>query len=144
MSKKIDTLCAELQTKINETDKRLKDFAENARNSGQKAKNEAKAYLEWLDNKAKEQRARTEAADAKIKAWVDQKKSVTAEKIAEWKAQRQLKKLADRADGAESYAVDAMQVAAAAVDEAEKAAVEAIIARLDADAVQAPSGARLV
>src|SRR5271166_3429161 len=114
MSKKIDTLCAELQTKINETDKRLKDFAENARNSGQKAKNEAKAYLEWLDNKAKEQRARTEAADAKVKAWVDQKKSVTAEKIAEWKAQRQLKKLADRADGAESYAVDAMQVAAAA------------------------------
>ncbi len=73
-----------------------------------------------------------------MKAWAQQKKTMTADKIAEWKAQWQVKKLNDRADDAESYAVATMQVAAAAVDEAETAAIEAVIARIDADAVQSP------
>jgi hypothetical protein len=55
-----------------------------------------------------------------------------------------VKKLTDRADGAESYAVAAFDVAVAAVDEAERAAAEAIVARMDADAVQAPIAARVV
>jgi hypothetical protein len=50
-----------------------------------------------------------------------------------------VKKLNDRADDAESYAVATMQVAAAAIDEAETAAIEAVIARIDADAVQSPA-----
>lgn len=139
MSQKIGNLCDELRTKINDTDKRLKDLKASARDAGQKAKGEAKAHLDWLDKRVQEQRARIEASEAKVKAWAQEKKAATADKIAEWKAQREVKKLADRADGAEGYAVAAMQVAGAALDEAERAAVEAVIARLDADAVQAPA-----
>jgi hypothetical protein len=65
--------------------------------------------------------------------------AITADKIAEWKAERQVRKLNDRADDAESYAVAAMQIAVAAVDEAETAAIEAVVARIDADAVQSPA-----
>lgn len=77
-----------------------------------------------------------------MKDWAQQKKTNTSEKITEWRSQRQVKTLTDRADGAETYADAAIEVAIAAVDEAERAAVEAIVARMDADAVQAPTAAR--
>lgn len=53
-----------------------------------------------------------------MRAWIEQKKAMTREKIAKWNA------------------VAAMGFAAAALDEAERAAVEAVVARLDADAAQ--------
>ena len=71
----------------------------------------------------------------------EEKKTITSEKIAEWKAQRQVKKLADRADGAEDYAGAAIDVAFAAVEEAERAIIEAVLARLEADTVQTPAAA---
>ena len=144
MNQKIDNFCDVLRTKINDAEKRLKDLKTSAKNAGPKAMDEAKAHLEWLENKAKEQRARVEGSEAKVKAWAQEKKTITSDKIAEWKAQRQVKKLVDRADGAASYAAASMQVAAAAVDEAERAVVEAIVAQMDSDAVQAPATAKAV
>jgi len=68
---------------------------------------------------------------------------MTADKIAEWKAQWSVKKLNDRADDAESYAVATMQVAAAAVDEGRKPPpLKRLLARIDADAVQSPPARR--
>ena len=139
MSETFDKFCSDVRTKINDADKRLKDLKASAKNAGEKAKDDAKAHLVTLENKAKDQQAKIEASKAKVKAWADGKKAVTAENIAEWKAQRQVRKLTDRADDAESYAVAAMQIAAAAVDAAETAAVEAVVARIDADAAQSPA-----
>jgi hypothetical protein len=133
MSEKFSNFCSELRTKINDADKRIKDLKASAVGAGEKAKLEAKAQLAALENKAKEQKARAAAADAKAKAWVEEKKTMTHDKIAQWKEQRDVKRLAARADLSEHYAVTAMEVAAAAVDEAERAAVEAVVARMDAD-----------
>jgi|SRR5580704_11095516 chromosome segregation ATPase len=139
MSETFDKFCSDVRTKINDADKRLKDLKASATSAGQKAKDDAKAHLATLENKAKEQQAKLEASQAKVKAWAEEKKTVTADKIAEWKAQRQARELNDRADDAESYADAAMQIAVAAVDEAETAAIEAAVARIDADAVQSPA-----
>jgi DNA repair exonuclease SbcCD ATPase subunit len=136
MGEKFDKFCSDLRTKIDDADKHLKGLQASAKNAGQKARDDAKAHLATLENKAKEQQAKIEESEAKVKAWAQQKKAITADKIAEWKAQRQVKKLNDRADDAESYAVATMQVASAAIDEAERAAIEAVVARIDADAVQ--------
>jgi hypothetical protein len=133
MSEKFNNFCSELRTKINDADKRIKDLKASAVGAGEKAKLEAKAQLAALENKAKEQKARAAAADAKAKAWVEEKKTMTHDKIAQWKEQRDVKRLAARADLSEHYAVTAMEIAAAAVDEAERAAVEAVVARMDAD-----------
>jgi hypothetical protein len=143
MNQKIDNFCNELRSKLNDADKRLKDLRASAKNKTQQAKNGANAHLEWLDNKAKEQQARVDASKAKVKAWAQEKKTITTEKIAEWKAQRQVKKLVDRADGAEDYAGAAIDVAFAAVEEAERAIVEAVLARLEADTVQTPAAAEV-
>ncbi len=139
MSETFDKFCSDVRTKINDADKRLKDLGASAKNAGQKAKDDAKAHLAALENKAKDQQAKIEASKATMKAWADGKKAITAEKITEWKAQRQVQKLSDRADDAESYAVAAMQIAVAALDEAETAAIEAVVARSDADAAQSPA-----
>lgn len=133
MSEKFNNFCSELRIKINDADKRIKDLKASAVGAGEKAKLEAKAQLAALENKAKEQKARAAAADAKARAWVEEKKTMTHDKIAQWKEQRDVKRLAARADLSEHYAVTAMEIAAAAVDEAERAAVEAVVARMDAD-----------
>ena len=142
MSEKFDNFCGELRTKINDADKRIKDLKANAVVASEKAKVEARAQLAALDNKAREQKARTAATEAKVKAWVEEKKTMTHDKIAQWKEQGDAKRLAARADLTEHYAVTAMEIAAAAVDEAERAAVEAVVARMDADGIKAPAASK--
>jgi hypothetical protein len=142
VSEKFDNFCSELPAKINDADKRLKDLKTSVKSATEKAKIEAHAQLAALENKAKDQKARADAAQAKMKAWVEQKKTMTHEKIVQWREQRDAKKLAARAEDAEQYALAAMQYAAAAVDEAERAAVEAVVAKMDADSVQAPPVAK--
>jgi hypothetical protein len=142
MSEKFNDFCSELRTKINDADKRIKDLKASAVGASEKAKLEAKAQLAALENKAKEQKARAAAADAKAKAWVEEKKTMTHDKIAQWKEQRDVKRLAARADLSEHYAVTAMEIAAAAVDEAERAAVEAVVARIDADGAATPAASK--
>jgi hypothetical protein len=137
MSQTSDTFSDKVRAKANDADKRLKELAANAEKTGQKAKANAKAYLDSLDAKIKAQQAQIEASQAKVKAWTQQKIAVTNDKIADWKARRELKKLSDHADGAERYAAATMEVAAAAVDEAERASVEAIVARIDSDTAEA-------
>jgi hypothetical protein len=80
-------------------------------------------------------RTKVETAQADVKKWVDEFKLASNEKIAEWKAKREKAKLQSRAENAERYAVAAAVIALAAVDEAEQAALEAWLARKDADTV---------
>jgi hypothetical protein len=139
MNEKIDSFCKELRTKLDGVDKRIKDLKTGAKDATEKAKVEAKAQLAALENRARDQRAKVQSAEAMVKGWVEEKKTSTTEKVAAWKAQRDVKKLAAHADKAEDYAVASMQLAAAAVDEAERAAVEAVVARMDSDAAQTSS-----
>ena len=53
-----------------------------------------------------------------------------------------MKELTRRADRTERYATDATEVAVAAIDEAEKAIVEAVVARMDADTAQSAPAAK--
>jgi membrane protein involved in colicin uptake len=142
MSEKFNNFCSELRTRINDADKRIKDLKASALGASEKAGVEARAQLVALENKAKEQKARTAATEAKAKAWVEEKKTMTHDKIAQWKEQRDAKRLAARADLSEHYATTAMEIAASAVDEAERAAVEAVVARMDADGVKAPAASK--
>jgi len=134
MNEKMDVFCKELRTKLDGVEKRIKDLNTGAKGATEKAKADAKARLAALADQAKAQRVKTQTAEAKAKEWLEEKKAVTAEKIANWKAQHEVKKLAAHADIAEDYAAASIDLAAGAIDEAERAAVEAISARLDANA----------
>jgi hypothetical protein len=139
MNEKIESFSKELRAKLDGLDKRLKDLTVSAKGSTEKAKGEAKAQLAALESRAKEQHAKVQSAEAKTRAWLEEKKTATSENIAAWKAQRDVKKLAAHADSTEQYAVASMRLAAASIDAAERAAVEAVVARMDADAAREAS-----
>ena len=138
MSEKLDNVRSDLRSKLNEADKHLKDIEANAKSANEKAKAQLQAQLKSVENKVNDAKSRVAAADAKMKSWIDEKKEMTQDAIAQWKAQRNAKKLGSRADRSEDYAVVATQYAGAAIDEAERAVLEAIVARMDADAAAPP------
>src|SRR5215470_4351759 len=129
MSEKFDNVRREFHTKFNEADKHLNEIEASAKSTNEKTKAQLQAQLKSVESKVNEAKASAAAADAKMKSWVNEKKEMTQDAIAQWKAQRNAKKLEGRANRSEDYAVAAMQFAGAAIDEAERAVIEAVVAR---------------
>ncbi len=132
MGNKLENFYDELRVKVDNAEKRIKDLNAGIKSAGEKAKLDAKAQLAELEKRASDQLAKVQSAEAKAKAWVEEKKATTSDKIAAWKAQHEAEKLATYADFAEDYAAGSIELAIAAIEEAERAAVEAIVARSDA------------
>ena len=143
MSNKSETLWSELRAKVSDADKRLKDLGASVESKSEKSKAEAKAAvtarLAAMETKVRDGKARVAANNDKMKVWVEERKTMTQEKVAQWKEQHNAKKLATRADNSEQYAIAAIQMAAVAVDEAEQSVVQATLDRMDADAVAVPT-----
>src|SRR5208337_2083491 len=133
---KLEEFNEKLHARLDGAVKRLKDFNANIKTAGEKGANDAKAMLASLDAKAKKQQAEIASAQSKLKELAQHTKEVTNEKIAEWKAKREVSKLENRAQGADDYADPAILVASAAVDDAERAIAVAILAHMDLDAVK--------
>jgi hypothetical protein len=71
----------------------------------------------------------------KLEQWDNEKKAEAKDTIDQWIENRETGKLAARAQAAEDHAVVALEVAEASIDDAERMVLEAIAARLDAEAV---------
>jgi hypothetical protein len=69
--------------------------------------------------------------------WIEAHKNETVAKIDEWKTKHEISALENRAQRAERYAAATADAASAAIDEAERAALEAWLARQDTNSVQA-------
>ncbi|MGA7330023.1 MAG: hypothetical protein WBX25_37445 [Rhodomicrobium sp.] len=110
---------------------------------GAKAKSseqEVRGQLEHLQQRKEQDRSKVLEAKAKVKDWAEARNIETRTKINEWKARNELTNLQNRADRAEIYAAACMDIAAAAVHDAEEAALEAWIAWLDANSATAEKG----
>ena len=84
----------------------------------------AKATLDRIKDDA-------DLARARMLAEVEKRKGESEEVVAEWMRNRETDHLERRAEDAEAFAAWSMMVAAAAIDETDLAALEAIAARLD-------------
>ena len=135
MSQQIDSFCEKLRGKLNEMDYRLQQLKASAKAGSEKARQNLHSQAEKLRANLDADRASIEAAKTRMKDWAAGKKATFDEKVAQWKAQRKQEQLKRRAEAADEYASDAVAVAVAAVDDAYEAAIEAIIARGDADEV---------
>ncbi len=102
----------------------------------QQGEREVRAHLDAVQRHIARDHAKASAARAEIEAWIDNKKAVTAEMIADWKAKRDVSHLQNRADQAERYAQATIGVALTALDEAEQATLEAWLARADANSAR--------
>lgn len=137
MSERVDQFCENLRAKLTGIENRLSglqakiaDDRESTKEAIDARIDEAKAGLGSLRHDA-------DAARARMKAHVEEKKADTDDRIAEWKHNREVDKLETRAEDLEAYASWAILVAADAIDEAELATLQAIAARLNADYVAA-------
>ena len=133
MSERIDQFCENLRIKLTSIDKKMQQLKAKIDSKAQTAEQEVRIQLDAVKKRLKQDRTKVETAQADVKKWVDEFKLASNEKIAEWKAKGERTKLQIRAEIAERYAVAAAVVALTAVDEAEQAALEAWLARKDAD-----------
>ena len=133
MSERIDQFCENLRIKLTRIDKKMQQLKAKIDSKAQTAEQEVRIQLDAVKKRLAQDRTKVETAQADVKKWVDEFKLASNEKIAEWKDKREKAKLQSRAENAERYAVAAAVVALAAVDEAEQAALEAWLARKDAD-----------
>lgn len=141
MGQRIDQFCEQLRTKLTQIDTGLQDLKGKIDGKARTADQDARAHLDKVKNRIAQDQAKVTAAQAKMKDWVQARHAETQAKIAEWKSKRETSKLQNRADRAEQYAAAAIVIAAAAVDEAEQASVEAWLARQDAESAPAKQAA---
>lgn len=137
MGARIDQFCEDLRHKLTIADSGLDSLRAKINDSAVHAEQDVQSHLDKVHERVEQGRAKIATAQADIQGWADEKKAATRDKIAEWKAERELSKLQARADKAERYAAAASAVAIAAFDEAEQASLEAWLARHDAKSAEA-------
>src|ERR1700737_3833022 len=141
MGQRIDQFCENLRQKLTMTDSGLDGLKAKIQGKATDVEQDVQSHLDRVHKRIAQGRAKVSAAQADMENWGEQRKGVTSDKIAEWKSKWATGKLQRRSDNAERYAAAAIDVAIAAVDEAEEASLEAWLARQDADTAQAKQAA---
>jgi chromosome segregation ATPase len=134
VSTKMDQFYDNLRDGLDTVEGRLKSVRtkmQALREQGEKALREK---LDGARHTLQSQKERGDQTRANLKARAEQKMHDIKEAVSEWKAKRETRKLNARADRAEAYAADAIDFVVASIDEAELAILDAVMARIDADA----------
>ena len=137
MSQRIDQFCENLRVKLTNIESDFHDLKAKIEAKGQHVEQGVRSHLENVQKRIEQNRGKASASQVEVKEWLEARKTATADRVADWKAKFETRKLQNRADGAERYAEAAIVVAPATVDEAERASLEAWLARHDADSEQA-------
>ncbi len=133
MGQKIDQFTESLRLKLTAASDNLDNLKAKIDGRVDDAEQDVRARLNEVKGRIDEGKTSVAAANSRIKNWVDAKKAATDEQISAWKTQLEIDRLEDRAVLAEEYALAAREVAAAAIDDAEEASLEAWLAHKDAD-----------
>ncbi len=138
MSTAIDNFTQQLHDNLEAIEERTNQFRKNIQAVPKKTQaeiqiklDEAKAALDAKKHEFDEYRS-------KLQTQFDEKEADVLSTVEQWKSSREVKKLAHRAEKAESYATTSTVLAMAMMQEAEKAILEAISARLDAEIATEP------
>jgi hypothetical protein len=133
MSDQIDQFCENLRIKLTNIDNNIQALKAKIDAKAKTAEQDARIYLDSIKKRIDQDRSKVQAAEKELKKWLEEYRVVTKEKIADWKNSGERIKLRSRADFAERYAKATVVIATAAVDAAEQAALEAWLARKDAE-----------
>ena len=129
MTDAITKFNVDLQAHLKEAQNRLAALNSQASAGIEHANKELQRQVSALDERANKAKAAVEAANAEMKKWMAD--SVAA--VSDWKSKNDVVRLNARADRADRYALAASQVAVASVEAAERAALDAKLARAEAD-----------
>ena len=141
MSEHIDQFCEKLRIKLTNIDNNMESLKSKIDSKARTAEQDVRRHLDGVKKRIEQDRGDVAAAQADIKKWIEERKATASEKVAELKAKRETAQLQNRANSAERYAAGAAVVALAAIDEAERASLEAWLARKDAENAQGTKAA---
>jgi hypothetical protein len=143
MTDKLDRVCDQLRIKLHGIDRRLEAFKGNAMALSERSQGAVEGQLDRIEQRIYDSRISVEAANIRVKTWLEGKKAGFDAHRDVWKKERQFHQLNSRADDAEAYAIAVFDLAAAAADEAAQAALQALLARNDANLASLPAGFEL-
>lgn len=140
MTDRLDRVCDQLRIKLHGIDRRLETLKGNAMALSEKSQGTVEGQLDRIEQRIYDSRVGVEAANARVKTWLEGKKAGFDARRDVWKKERRFHQLNSRADDAEAYAIAVFELAAAAADEAAQAALQALLARNDANLASLPPG----
>jgi len=138
-SQNLDQLSADVRARLANIDSSLKSLKTKVDGDTRQADAEVRSQLAKVSADVEANKPQLAAAEAQMTQWVQAQKAATAQKIAEWKASQDFTKLQARAADAERYAAAARDVAVAKLNAAHQAALEAYIAKKDANSASSSS-----
>jgi hypothetical protein len=133
MSERMGRMSDQLRIKLHGIDRRLEALKSNGVAVFDKSQDVLESQLDRVEQRIYDNRVTVEAANVRVKTWLAEKKASFDAGRAFGKEHHQIPLLEARADDAEVYAIAVFELAAAAADEAALAALQAILARNDAD-----------
>jgi chromosome segregation ATPase len=122
-----------LQQRIDEAKQQLDNVKKDIAQLREEDKEAIRAKAAEIRQRIDAQQDKTKELREKASSWAREKSEQTTDAIQSWRQKRAVKKLQDRADRAEEYAVNALVYTMMYADEAEVAMIDAVEARLDAD-----------
>ena len=126
-------ICENLRQKLTMIDSGLDGLKAKIDSDALTAGPHVQSHLERVRKRIDQGHTRVSAATADVASWVQDRNAVSIETIAAWKTKRDVEKLQGRADKAGRYAAATVEIATAAIDEAEQASLEAWMTQADAD-----------
>ena len=133
MSQRIDQFRETFRLKLMQADSDLSALKGKIDAKAETAERDARACLDEVTKRIEQSEPKVLAARAEVEKWAKEQKAAAQDSVAALKVKGETATLKARADVAEHYAVAAVDVAVAAIDAAENAALEAWLARRDAD-----------
>jgi len=133
MGKRIDQFWDDLRTQLTDIDARLHELKGKIDSKAHNAEQDVRNHLDKLEKRIAQDQTKIRNAQTEIRNWVEAHEVETKNKIYAWE---------DRADRADRYLAAAKVVAAGALNEAERASLEAWLARCDAELAAVSSSIR--
>jgi hypothetical protein len=141
MSERIDQFCENLRVKLRSIENNMQALKSKIDARARTAEQDVRNELEGIKKRMEQDRAKVAVAQADTKKWLEECRTATNEKIAEWKAKSEKARLQSRADIGEKYALGAAVVALEAISQAQQASLEAWLARKDAETAKTTQAA---
>ena len=136
MSANVDKFCNDLRDRLNAIERRVESVKADVKAFPGQGEKVLRDKLEAARNRLNAEKERVNQMRTNFEAQARQKIAESKEAVSEWKKKHETRMLNARADRANEYAGDAVALAVASIDEAEEAILDAVVARIDADAAK--------
>jgi hypothetical protein len=138
MSTTIDKFTKQLHDNLEMVEERVKSLSNHIQSVPKQPHVEIQSRLDQAKANLCTKKLEFEDYRAKLQIQFEEKESELNSNVEEWKSWREINRLELRADKAYDYAARATYLAIVTMEEAEKATLEAIAARLDAEVAGTP------